>query len=343
MKETTSYIPAVEAVTIGEDSVWAVAHNGHVWAPIKKFCLLLGISPDAQRVKLTAKPWARTAMIAVRDSAGRHQETFAIRLDSLPMWLATIDPSRVEDSVVAKLTTFQLEAHDALARHFGLSGGMVSMQGDHDRASGGAPRSGGVPDTITAPMAPGSGSALQMLQMFDALSGALRASINEVAEVRALVQEHKAGVDMAIDVGTLALERANEAALVADRAARAGVQARESRRRIDAAVGTITSAIRQYCGKRGISYQSVYSAVRADLGLRRTQDGGPALGRAKLRADQVLRLAATATKLGVPGVGVAVITAILDGVDDPTRPGAIDAEVTSMTRVAARSAERTAP
>lgn len=51
----------------------------------------------------------------------------------------------------------------------------------------------------------------------------------------------------------------------------------------------------------------------------------------------------TATSLGVAGVGAARIRAILDGVDDPTRPGAIDAEVTSMSTVAARSADRTAP
>lgn len=334
----------IHVVPVGDSTVTAIMHQGTVWVSVRRVCAALGLDPASQRRMLAEKPWAKTDIFNVVGEDGRRQEAYMLALKSLPMWLANINHNKVNDEVAKRLVCFQCEAQDVLAAHFGLPGCEVMIT---SHPSGGVMGSGGVPAATTEPASVGSGTALQMLQMFDALSGALRASISEVAEVRALVNEHREAVanqlGMAIDVGTLAMERANEAALVADRAARAGVQARESRRRIDAAVGTITSAIRRHCGQRGISFQSVYSAVRADLGLRRTQDGGPALGRAKLRADQVLRLASTATRLGVPGVGIAVITAILDGVDDPTRPGAIDAEVTSMTRVAARSADRTAP
>jgi hypothetical protein len=100
------------------DTIDAVFHNGRVWVSLRRLCESLGIDADSQRVKLREKPWARTVIITVRDANGRQQQTFCIDLDTLPMWLATIDVGRVAEDVRGKLTAYQCEAADALRRYF---------------------------------------------------------------------------------------------------------------------------------------------------------------------------------------------------------------------------------
>lgn len=101
-----------------------------------------------------------------------------------------------------------------------------------------------------------------------------------------------------------------------DKVERAPLVARESKRRTMAAVQTVTRAIQRHCAEHGIDFRSMFSAARSELGLRPTNQGGASLSKSDLRADQVLRLARFATTNGVPGVGVAVIESILNGVDN---------------------------
>ncbi len=336
----------IEVIPVGDSNITAIVHEETVWVSVRRVCNALGLDVASQRQKLLSKPWASTSIIDVADTDGRMQAAFMVALKSLPMWLAGIDHNKVDEQVAKRLVVFQMEAHDVLSQHFGLSGREVIST---SRPSGGSTTSGRTPTAAS----PASGSALEMLQMFDALSGALRASIGEVAEVRAELVDHKTLVEQkttaALEASQRALASANEAAIVADRASRAGAQSRESRRRIDAAVGVITTAIRRFCTDTATPYQKIYSEVRADLGLRRTQDGGSALGKSKLRADQVLRLARTATRMGVPGVDAATVEAILNGDDvapiarKPTRiaPRADDVDVSDGTAaVVARCEER---
>lgn len=100
------------------------------------------------------------------------------------------------------------------------------------------------------------------------------------------------------------------------RVERQGFLARESKRRIRAAIQTVTRESQRWCAATGTSFQAFFSSMRSDLGLKRTKDGGPSLGEADLRADQVLRAARFATLAGVPGCGAEAIAAILNGEDD---------------------------
>lgn len=314
---------ATELVAIGDDTIEAMRDDsGRIWVVVRRMCEVVGVDVPTQRQRLMNQPWAvgHIAMSPIRDSMGRTQTALMIDDESVPMWLATLDGARVRAEAKEKIARFQIEARGALASHFGMgwSGPSHRQQG-----SGGAQGSGGVPTTEKSSVV--GGVDLDALEhVNNVLTGLLRAARSqqqEVAAVRADLSDHKTLVEektrVALEASQRALAAAHDAAAVADRTARAGAQSREHRRRIDAAVGTITSAIRQWCTKTGTPYQKAYSAVRADLGLRRTQDGGPALGRAKLRADQALRFARTATEMGVPGVGAAVINAILNGEDTP--------------------------
>lgn len=92
--------------------------KGDVWVPIKRPCESLGIAPNSQIEKLKAKPWAVNMMIISTGPDGKSYQMFALRLDCLPMWLATIDTNRVDEGIRPKLELYQKDAARVLAEHF---------------------------------------------------------------------------------------------------------------------------------------------------------------------------------------------------------------------------------
>jgi hypothetical protein len=95
-----------------------VAREGDVlWVSVRRVCDALGVAANMQIAKLKGKPWAGGMMI-ISPSDGGPQSTFCLPLRALPMWLATIEPSRVAESVRAKLERYQVECADALADYF---------------------------------------------------------------------------------------------------------------------------------------------------------------------------------------------------------------------------------
>ncbi len=102
---------ALEAARVGEV----------VWVSVRRACEALGLDSDSQRKKLSdpvRAPWACTVVMTVHDTTGRNQEAFCLDLDSFPMWLATIDSSRVSEAARPKVILFQREAARALRDHF---------------------------------------------------------------------------------------------------------------------------------------------------------------------------------------------------------------------------------
>jgi hypothetical protein len=258
----------IQLVAVGDDTLEAIQQpDGSVWVSVRRVCEVLGISYPRQHQKLTERPWATVALKATVGADGREREMFAVHLDCLHLWLATIE--RVRPEAQEKLARFQCEARDVLAAHF--IGGRK-------------------------PAAPPVGDPLEV---------ALQAALEIRREQRALA----ARVDTVADTAARALE-------LADRTSRAQAAAREVKRRVKAAVGTITRNIQRHCAAHGVDFRAMFSAARSELGLRPTKEGGPSLGDADLRADQVLRLARFATREGVPGCSVSIVEAILNGEDD---------------------------
>jgi hypothetical protein len=274
----------VQLVAIGDDTLEAIQQpDGTVWVSVRRVCEVLGLNPDGQRTKLGAKQWARTEIIYVRDSAGRQQAAFALHLDCLPMWLATID--RVRPEMADKLRLFQLRARDVLAEHF------LGVKAPASPSSGGGPPSGGV-----------LGLARVMLEALE-------------DHERRLEAEKAARVALEGRVENLA-ETAGRALELADRASRAGVQARVSRDRIQAAVGHLSRRVQQHCAAHGLDFATVFREGRRDIGLRPTKEGGPSLGKANLRPDQVLRLARFYASQGVAGCSPRIVEEIMHGGGD---------------------------
>lgn len=94
---------------------------GEVLVSIKRVCENLGVDPKSQRRKLKAAGWAREVIMTSRDSEGRLQEMAFLPLDQVPMWLTTINASKVAVDVRPKLVAYQRECRDVLARHFGFA------------------------------------------------------------------------------------------------------------------------------------------------------------------------------------------------------------------------------
>lgn len=88
------------------------------YVALKPMCEAMGIDVDGQRRKLDQAEWARTELISVHDSGGRTQRMVGVHADTIPMWLATINTSRVAEHARPILVAYQREAAKALRDYF---------------------------------------------------------------------------------------------------------------------------------------------------------------------------------------------------------------------------------
>ncbi len=100
------------------EELLAVQDEHGVWVVIKRVCESLGLQAHGQAEKLAEKAWAVTQMKCVTAPDGKNYEMLCIHLDCVPMWLATIEPSRVAEEVRPKLVVFQKECARVLRDYF---------------------------------------------------------------------------------------------------------------------------------------------------------------------------------------------------------------------------------
>lgn len=110
---------ALVSVPFQGGAIDAVRDDRGVWISIRRVCESLGIDYSTQLQKLKEKPWARVGLIPMQLPGDVQRRDIAtVDLDSLPMWLATIEPSRVAPEVAPKLIAYQREAARVLREHF---------------------------------------------------------------------------------------------------------------------------------------------------------------------------------------------------------------------------------
>src|SRR3974390_1904697 len=111
---------AADLVTIDfhGDELLAVQDERGVWVPLKRPCEALGLDDSKQAARLKTKAWATTAVMAAVGADGKNREMFCLHIDSLPMWLATVDASRGSDVVREKLERYQVECAAVLRDPF---------------------------------------------------------------------------------------------------------------------------------------------------------------------------------------------------------------------------------
>lgn len=96
-----------------------VKNEGDRPVPIRPFCDSLGLATQAQLAKFKGKMWTCVVMIAMQlPNDDRTRQVACLPLRALPLWLATINPSKVRPAVRPMLEAFQMEAADVLYQHF---------------------------------------------------------------------------------------------------------------------------------------------------------------------------------------------------------------------------------
>lgn len=100
------------------DELTVIPRDDKLFVVLKRACEILGIDHDVQRKKLKQAKWATTVMMTAVANDGKTRPMFCLELNSLPMWLATIDESRVRPELQDKLALYQVECADALRDRF---------------------------------------------------------------------------------------------------------------------------------------------------------------------------------------------------------------------------------
>lgn len=92
--------------------------EGKVLVPLRQPCKSLGLDYSGQLQKLKNKEWATVEIISTVGADQKTREMVCLDLDSFPMWLATIEASRVGDDIRERVVLYQKEATKVLAAHF---------------------------------------------------------------------------------------------------------------------------------------------------------------------------------------------------------------------------------
>lgn len=101
----------VSRVQFDGDELQAIGDpGGDVWVVVRSGCEPLGLSPHGQAERLKRTSWATTRMMRAVAQDGKVREVFCLHLKAVPLWLATIEASRVRPEVREKLERYQREA-----------------------------------------------------------------------------------------------------------------------------------------------------------------------------------------------------------------------------------------
>lgn len=106
----------------------AVQQGDDIWVLIRRVCEHLGIDRKDQQRKLNSKKWARLQSLQIlrgaTDPGGlqigimQTDDVDMLHMDSVPMWLATINANRVSKEAKPALIAYQKEAAKVLRDHF---------------------------------------------------------------------------------------------------------------------------------------------------------------------------------------------------------------------------------
>ena len=109
-------MPKTEIVKVGSDEIEAIRdESGAGWVVVSKVCEVLGLKSNGQITRLKNQSWAVHHVVRSTASDGKSYEYFCLSVESTPMWLVTVQTSRVNPKVKPKIIQFQKLAAKALA------------------------------------------------------------------------------------------------------------------------------------------------------------------------------------------------------------------------------------
>lgn len=112
--------PGTELVTIPfhGDTLEATKDGDAIWVSLRRMCESLGVSTQGQLARLRQSGWASVKEIFMLRSHNRAGVFVMLHLDSVPMWLATIQQNKVKPATREKLVAYQKECARVLRDHF---------------------------------------------------------------------------------------------------------------------------------------------------------------------------------------------------------------------------------
>jgi phage antirepressor YoqD-like protein len=110
----------IKHINFNGDNLLAVQdESGNVLISVNHICNGLGLDAPTQKLKLREHATLSKGVGICRlPSDGGIQDTFVINLEFLPLWLAGINPAKVNPESQEKLVSYQLKAKDVLSRAF---------------------------------------------------------------------------------------------------------------------------------------------------------------------------------------------------------------------------------
>lgn len=108
----------VQTIQFYNTEIQAVEIAGKIHLNLRRACESLGIDFSTQLQKLKQKDWATMVQNPTVGIGGVTRSTTLLSIDSLPMWLATLQPHRVKRDKREVLIKFQREAAHVLYAHF---------------------------------------------------------------------------------------------------------------------------------------------------------------------------------------------------------------------------------
>lgn len=109
---------SVESFSFHDAVLEVVREGGDLWVSLRRVTEALGLMLNGQLAKLREKVWAKLKTIRAAGADGKQYEQVFIHLDSLPMWLATIETSRVAAEARPTIERFQVECAKVIRDHF---------------------------------------------------------------------------------------------------------------------------------------------------------------------------------------------------------------------------------
>ena len=109
---------ALVQIPFHNTSIRALSDEGKPLVSLRHMCESIGLDFSRQRKKIMDRSWATVAFKATVAEDGKNRQMVMIDRRTMTMWLATIEPSRVNPEARFLLEQFQNEAADALDAYF---------------------------------------------------------------------------------------------------------------------------------------------------------------------------------------------------------------------------------
>ena len=109
---------ALVQIPFHNTSLSALSDEGKPLVSLRHMCESIGLDFSRQRKKIMDRSWATVAFKATVAEDGKNRQMVMIDRRTMTMWLATIEPSRVNPEARPLLEQFQNEAADALDAYF---------------------------------------------------------------------------------------------------------------------------------------------------------------------------------------------------------------------------------